>query len=182
MYFRMLVLLLALCGLAPNAVAAADAPSVTVSTAPFSGDGPGFVFEGTFTLERFDVGAPATSPTSYQLLAAGTASGTVTNFAGTTPYSGPFTWVKVSVSGSCSGIHVTLGRLVYSDYRGLHGEEIWPDLPSAPWGPFAKWETDGATGFDITGSSGLLCAAGSLSTTDASPNALAAVLNQLLRS
>jgi hypothetical protein len=177
-------LLLVLCA-APLAATAA-APTTSVSTASFSVDGIDFTFAGTFRLDHFDVATPASfpeviSPTGPRLAAAGTVSGVLSRFGhpDVAITDAPFTWVNVSIAGSCDAIEVTLESLGWSDYLGLHGEVFYPGLPLAPWGPNARWATGGGA-LEITGTSRLLCAAAQVSGAQAPPQAVATVLNRLL--
>ncbi len=183
---RIATVLLALAALAAPATA-----SASISTADFSGSGLAYDFSGTFTLDHFEVRAPAAinldglsvPPGAPRVVAAGTVTGSKTfAFGGVVTFTdAPFTWVRVSVSGSCSGIDVQLAKLDGSEYVGLHGEVYFPDLPFSPWGgPFRQWGILEAGAIHIIGNTGLMCASARLSAADAPPQALATVLNRLL--
>jgi hypothetical protein len=151
---------------APSAAAAVDVP--------FTGHSPRIDYEGTFTIEAFSV-------EDGQLVAVGTLSGGVFFVGGPcfdeegnerpchellSSFSDvPFTWPVASVTGTCSTIEITLSRV---------------DQPNVPFALASRTFFEPMT-FELSGETGVACAAAKLSETGASPHALAALLTKLVK-
>jgi hypothetical protein len=168
--------------------AGSSGPAVQVSTASISGEGLGFTFTGTFTLDHFAVVTPADVGQLPELIvprlvAVGTTSSQVYGALGNLLFSvtnAPLVWVNVGITGSCDAVQVALNALNGGDYQTLHGELLYPDLPQPPWNNSIHWGS-APSSITISGSSGLMCAAAHLAQAGGPPSALAQVLNQLLR-
>jgi hypothetical protein len=164
--------------------------AVTVTPAPFVGEGLAYTLEGTFFLEGFTAVCSdgfnpfvEAEPSCARdlLVATGTVTWTLTPYfcrllpdCATAPHTDPFNWQRPVISGDCtSGLHVAL--------PGIADDRQYPaDWPIAPWGP-AKWSLN-ATSVEIIGDSGGFCAlADFLGRRTLAPGAEANLLNALLR-